>query len=108
MSEPLRPVETPSNAAAAALEESCACGTLFLRGCADEARAFAERSAGDGQALLAKLADCKTPIDLLAAQYAWMWAQTEAAAETALRLWGAAIGSVSAAASDPKAFHLPD
>lgn len=94
--------------AAAAVEEGGACGARFLAGCAAEAQTYAGRLANDSQAALTSLRACGSPMDLLAVQQAWALARYEALAESAWRIWGAAFGSISAAAADPKVFRLPD
>lgn len=108
MSNQLHHPQAAANPTVAGLEEGRAWGMLFARGCAEEAQAYWDHSASNDRALLERLASCRTPVDWLLAQQAWLWAGAEAMAEATLRGWGVAIGSVSAAVADPKAFRLPD
>ncbi len=99
------PLSAPPGAAA--LDEGCDWGARVLQGCAVETNRYVERMARDGRAAFARLQDCRDPVELLAAQQAWLLARGEALAESSWRLWAVALGAAPAAAH-PDVFRLPD
>jgi len=97
-----------SNELAADLSEATAIASAAARGWSVETEGYLARLAEDSAAAWRNMAACKTPLEVMAVQQAWIVARSEALAEASLRLWGVAAGSAAAAAAEPNVFHLPD